>query len=150
MSTALTGHQNRSGSQRPTRLNIDGILMGAGRISGRSFLARNPTNVRSVSMVPPRCGSRERDPGALLNACSSLLREPHARARMNASLHTKISRGMSLSEALSSDVNGGLSSCHKTRFMSNLGRTRSFLGRSISKFRRQFRIMRLSEISGFV
>ena len=90
------------------------------------------------------------EPGALLNAWISLDREPHARARMNDNLQTKISRGMSLSERPSSLVNGGFSSCHRTKLMSNFGRTRVFLGFSISKVRKQFLMITLSEMSGFV
>ena len=77
---------------------------GGGSLSGRSFLARNPGKVLIDKMVPPPAASREIAPGALLNACISLDREPHARAKMKASLPTKISRGISLSDLPSSLV----------------------------------------------
>ena len=131
---ARTGHQKRSVSDLPTSWNIDGMRMGTGTLSGRSFLAKNPGNVLMCMTVPPPSVEREIAPGALLKACISLDREPHARAKMKESLQTKISSGMFLSDLPSAEVNGGLRSCHKTRLMSNLGRTRSFLGRLISKF----------------
>ena len=47
-------------------------------------------------------------------------------------------------------VNGGLRNCHKTKLMSNLGRTLRVLGRSISNDLIQFLIMTLLAMSGIL